>query len=50
MNEPDAFALEAGLRLKEKLGGEVVAVSAGPARAGLGDSWRRWRKAPTVES
>ena len=34
MNEPDAFALEAGLRLKEKLGGEVVAVSAGPARAG----------------
>ena len=33
MNEPDAFALEAGLRLKEKHGGEVVAVTAGPARA-----------------
>lgn len=34
MNEPDAFALEEGLRLKEKHGGEVVAVCAGPARAG----------------
>ncbi len=34
MNEPDAFALEEGLRLKEKHGGEVVAVSAGPERAG----------------
>ena len=34
MNEPDAFALEEGLQLKEKHGGEVVAVSAGPARAG----------------
>jgi electron transfer flavoprotein beta subunit len=33
MNEPDAFALEEGLRLKEKHGGEVVAVTAGPARA-----------------
>ena len=33
MNEPDAFALEEGLRLKEKHGGEVVAVSAGPERA-----------------
>jgi electron transfer flavoprotein beta subunit len=33
MNEPDAFALEEALRLKEKHGGEVVAVSAGPARA-----------------
>ena len=33
MNEPDAFALEEGLRLKEKHGGEVVAVSAGPACA-----------------
>jgi electron transfer flavoprotein beta subunit len=33
MNEPDAFALEEGLRLKEKLGGEVVAVTAGPARS-----------------
>lgn len=34
MNEPDAFALEEGLQLKEKHGGEVIAVSAGPARAG----------------
>lgn len=34
MNEPDAYALEEALRLKEQHGGEVVAVSAGPARAG----------------
>ena len=33
MNEPDAYALEEGLRLREQHGGEVVAVSAGPARA-----------------
>ena len=32
MNEPDAYALEEALRLKEKLGGDVVACSAGPAR------------------
>jgi electron transfer flavoprotein beta subunit len=32
LNEPDAYALEAALRLKEQHGGEVVAVSAGPAR------------------
>jgi len=32
LNEPDAYALEEGLRLKEKHGGEVVVVSAGPAR------------------
>jgi electron transfer flavoprotein beta subunit len=32
-NEPDAFALEEALRLKEKHGGEVVAVSMGPERA-----------------
>jgi len=32
INEPDAYALEAGLKLKEKLGGEVVVLSAGPAR------------------
>jgi electron transfer flavoprotein beta subunit len=32
MNEPDAYALEAALRLKDTLGGEVVACSAGPAR------------------
>lgn len=32
MNEPDAYALEEALRLKEKVGGEVVVCSAGPAR------------------
>ena len=32
-NEPDAFALEEALRLKEKHGGEVVAISMGPERA-----------------
>ena len=34
MNEPDAYALQAGLRLKERHGGEVIACSAGPARGG----------------
>jgi electron transfer flavoprotein beta subunit len=34
INEPDAYALEAGLRLKEKHGGEVIALCAGPERAG----------------
>ena len=33
MNEPDSFALEEALRLKEKQGGEVVALSMGPERA-----------------
>jgi electron transfer flavoprotein beta subunit len=33
INEPDAYALEAGLQLKEKNGGEVVALCLGPARA-----------------
>ena len=33
MNESDAYALEEALQLKEKHGGEVVAISAGPARA-----------------
>lgn len=33
MNEPDGFALEEGLRLKEKHGGEVIALSMGPERA-----------------
>lgn len=33
MNEPDAYALEEALRLKEKHGGEVVAISMGPERA-----------------
>src|SRR5438874_5741853 len=32
MNEPDAYALEEALRLKEKHGCEVVVCSAGPAR------------------
>ncbi|MGH9312411.1 MAG: electron transfer flavoprotein subunit beta/FixA family protein [Vicinamibacterales bacterium] len=34
LNEPDAYALEEALRLKEKHGGDVVVCSAGPARAG----------------
>ena len=33
INEPDAYALEAGLQLREKHGGEVIALCAGPARA-----------------
>ena len=33
INEPDAYALEAGLQLKEKHGGECVVLSLGPARA-----------------
>jgi electron transfer flavoprotein beta subunit len=33
INEPDAYALEEGLQLKEKHGGEVIALCAGPARA-----------------
>jgi electron transfer flavoprotein beta subunit len=32
MNEPDAYALEEGLRLRETHGGEVVVCTAGPAR------------------
>jgi electron transfer flavoprotein beta subunit len=32
LNEPDAYALEEALRLKEKHGGEVIVCSAGPAR------------------
>jgi electron transfer flavoprotein beta subunit len=32
LNEPDAYALEESLRLKEKHAGEVVVCSAGPAR------------------
>ena len=32
MNEPDAYALEESLRLREKHGGEVVVCSAGPVR------------------
>ena len=33
INEPDAYALEAALQLKEKHGGEVVVLCAGPERA-----------------
>src|ERR1041384_4053042 len=33
INEPDAYALEEALQLKEKHGGEVVALCAGPSRA-----------------
>lgn len=33
LNEPDAYALEEALRLKEKHGGEVIVISAGPSRA-----------------
>src|SRR6202158_5293404 len=33
INEPDAYALEEGLQQKEKHGGEVIALCAGPARA-----------------
>jgi electron transfer flavoprotein beta subunit len=33
MNEPDSYALEEALRLKEKHSGEVVVVSMGPQRA-----------------
>ena len=32
MNEPDAYALEEALRLREEHGGEVVVCSAGPSR------------------
>jgi len=32
LNEPDAYALEEALRLKEKHGGEAIVISAGPAR------------------
>jgi electron transfer flavoprotein beta subunit len=33
INEPDAYALEAALQFKEKVGGEVVALCAGPEGA-----------------
>jgi electron transfer flavoprotein beta subunit len=33
INEPDAYALEEALQLKEKHGGEVVVICAGPERA-----------------
>jgi electron transfer flavoprotein beta subunit len=34
MNEPDAYALEEALQLRDKLGGEVIVVCAGPDSAG----------------
>jgi electron transfer flavoprotein beta subunit len=34
MNESDAYALEEALQLKEKVGGEVIVISAGPERVG----------------
>jgi len=34
LNEADAYALEEGLQLKGKHGGEVIVLSAGPARVG----------------
>lgn len=34
INEPDAYALEAGLQLKEKQSGEVIVICAGPDGAG----------------
>jgi electron transfer flavoprotein beta subunit len=34
INEPDAYALEEGLQLKEKHGGEVIVLCLGPERAG----------------
>jgi electron transfer flavoprotein beta subunit len=34
MNEPDAYALEEALQLKEKSSGEVIVISAGPERVG----------------
>ena len=33
MNEPDAYALEEALQLREKAGGEVVVICAGPQRS-----------------
>jgi electron transfer flavoprotein beta subunit len=45
LNEPDAYALEESLRLREKHGGEVIVVSAGPARV-TQVLPRRWRAAP----
>src|SRR5262245_44515234 len=33
INEPDAYALEEALQLREKHGGEVIALCAGPERA-----------------
>jgi len=47
MNEPDSYALEEALRLKEKHGGEVIALSMGPERVKQ-PSRKRSRKARTA--
>jgi len=45
MNEPDAYALEEALQLKEKHGGDVVVLSAG--RNALARRYaRRWPREP----
>ena len=38
MNEPDAYALEEALQLKEKLGGDVLSCALGPAERDTDDS------------
>jgi electron transfer flavoprotein beta subunit len=45
INESDAYALEEALQLKEKHGGEVIALSLGPARVSR-LSRRGWLAAP----
>ena len=49
LNESDAYALEEALQLKEKHGGEVVVLSAGPERVGRRFA-RRWPRARTAPS
>ena len=41
INEPDAYALESGLQLREKLTGDVVVLCAGPAGAGCANGGPR---------
>ena len=50
VNEPDAFALEEALRQKEKHSGEVVVITAGPARAQqvLREALAKGRTAPSI--
>lgn len=58
INDFDNYAVEAALQLKEKLGGEVVIVSAGPARAqkdvrqafAMGADWGIQIDDPAVEA
>ena len=49
INEPDAYALEEALQLKEKHGGEVVVLCAGPERV-TSTIARRWPRARTAPS